>query len=70
MKRLFYVVVVIVTLLLGVTFAVRNRQEIDIAYYFGLEWRGSLSIVQARKEVRQIEQEVMNLRALPIKDVI
>jgi putative membrane protein len=27
-------------------------------------------LVQARKEVRQIEQEVMNLRALPIKDVI
>jgi lipopolysaccharide assembly protein A len=27
-------------------------------------------LVQARKEVRQIEQEVVNLRALPIKDVI
>ena len=98
MKRLFYLIVIVVTLLLGVTFAFQNRQEIDIAYYFGLHWRGSLSIallatltigvvvgylaslrmvlrmqrqlVQARKEVRQIEQEVMNLRALPIKDVI
>jgi putative membrane protein len=27
-------------------------------------------LVQARKEIRQIEQEVVNLRALPIKDVI
>lgn len=27
-------------------------------------------IVQARKEVRQIEQEVINLRSLPIKDVL
>lgn len=27
-------------------------------------------LVQARKEVRQVEQEVINLRALPIKDVI
>jgi lipopolysaccharide assembly protein A len=98
MKRLFYVIVVVVTLLLGITFAFQNRQEIDITYYFGLQWRGSVSIallaaltigvvvgylaslrmvlrmqrqlVQARKEVRQIEQEVMNLRALPIKDVI
>ena len=27
-------------------------------------------LVQARKEIRQIEQEVVNLRSLPIKDVI
>jgi len=27
-------------------------------------------MVQAKKEVRQMEQEVNNLRALPIKDVI
>ena len=27
-------------------------------------------LVQARKEIRHIEQEVINLRALPIKDVI
>jgi putative membrane protein len=27
-------------------------------------------LVRARKEVRQIEQEVQNLRALPIKDVL
>jgi len=27
-------------------------------------------LVQARKEIRSIEQEVTNLRALPIKDVV
>jgi putative membrane protein len=27
-------------------------------------------LVQARKEIRQVEQEVVNLRALPIKDVL
>jgi lipopolysaccharide assembly protein A len=98
MKRVFYTVVVVVTLLFGITFAVKNPQDIDLAYYFGLEWRGPILIallsswflgvivgylaglrmvirmqrqlVQARKEIRQIEQEVMNLRALPIKDVI
>lgn len=98
MKRIFYLIVVFVTLVFGVTFAFQNRQDIDLAYYFGLNWHGSLSLallatlaigvavgylaglgmvirmqrqlVQARKEIRQIEQEVMNLRALPIKDVI
>lgn len=98
MKRLFYLIVVIITLLFGVTFAFKNHQEVQLAYYFGLQWHGPVSLallatlaigvavgyvaslrmvlrmqrqlVQARKEVRQIEQEVMNLRALPIKDVI
>lgn len=98
MKRLFYFIVIGITLIFGVTFAFLNREEVNLAYYFGLHWRGSLSIallatlaigvvvgyvaslrmvlrmqrqlVQARKEVRQIEQEVMNLRSLPIKDVI
>lgn len=98
MKRLFYLIVIVVTLLFGASFAFQNRQEVEIAYYFGLSWRGPLSLallatltigvavgyvaglrmvlrmqrqlVQARREVRQIEQEVANLRALPIKDVI
>jgi lipopolysaccharide assembly protein A len=98
MKRIFYLIVIVIALLCGITFAFQNRQEIELAYYFGIRWRGSASLallaalsigvvigylaslrmvirmqrqlVQARKEVRQIEQEVMNLRALPIKDVI
>lgn len=98
MKRIFYLLVIVITLLFGVTVVFQNPQEVELAYYFGLQWRGPISIallvalalgvavgyvaslrmvlrmqrqlVQARREVRQIEQEVMNLRALPIKDVV
>lgn len=98
MKRIFYIIVIAVTLFVGITFAFKNQQVVELRYYFGLEWSGPLSLallttlalgvavgylaslrmvihmqrqlVQARKEVRQIEQEVANLRALPIKDVL
>lgn len=98
MKRILYIILVFLTLTVGITFAIQNRQAIEVSYYFGLKWSGPLSLallatlavgvvlgylaslrmvvsmqrqlVQARKEVRQIEQEVINLRALPIKDVI
>jgi len=98
MKRIFYTIVIAVTLFVGITFAFKNQQVVELRYYFGLEWSGPLSLallttlalgvavgylaslrmvirmqrqlVQARKEVRQIEQEVANLRALPIKDVL
>lgn len=98
MKRIFYTIVIALTLLVGITFAFKNQQVVALHYYFGWEWSGSLSLallttlaigvavgyvaslrmvirmqrqlVQARKEIRQIEQEVTNLRALPIKDVL
>lgn len=98
MKRTFYVLLAIVVLLVGIGFALQNKQLIEINYYFGLRWNGPLSLalltafalgaiagwlaslrmvvrmqrqlVQTRKEVRQVEQEVTNLRALPIKDVV
>lgn len=98
MKRTFYVLLAIVVLFAGITFALHNRQVVEVNYYFGVRWSGPLSLVllatlalgvvtgylaslrmvvrmqrqlvQARKEIRQIEQEVINLRALPIKDVI
>lgn len=98
MKRIFYTIIVVVALLIGITFVFQNRQAIELHYYFGIRWTGPLSLallatlaigvavgylaslrmvirmqrqlVQARKEIRQIEQEVTNLRALPIKDVL
>jgi putative membrane protein len=98
MKRILYLVVTVVVVLLGVTFALHNRQTVEIGYYFGLGWSGPLAVallttfaagavigylmsmkmvvrmqrelVRSRKEIRQIEQEVQNLRALPIKDVL
>jgi putative membrane protein len=98
MKKVLYLVVTVVVVLLGITFALHNRQTVEIAYYFGLGWNGPLALallatfaagavvgylmslrmvvrmqrelVRSRKEIRQIEQEVQNLRALPIKDVL
>lgn len=98
MKRIFYTVLAILVLLIGIAFAIQNKQVVELNYYFGWKWSGSLSLalltaftlgvvagylaslrmvvrmqrqlVQARKEIRQIEQEVINLRSLPIKDVI
>ena len=98
MKRIIYIILAVLILLIGVAFAFQNRQVVELGYYFGLKWSGPLSValltsfaigvaagylaslrmvvrmqrqlVQARKEIRQIEQEVINLRSLPIKDVI
>ena len=98
MKRIVYTVLAILVLFIGMAFAVKNNQVVELNYYFGLKWSGPLSLallttftlgvvagylaslrmvvrmqrqlVQARKEIRQIEQEVINLRALPIKDGI
>ncbi|MBI3778457.1 MAG: LapA family protein [Gammaproteobacteria bacterium] len=98
MKRVFYTIFAVLILLIGIAFAVQNRQVVELSYYFGLKWTGPLSLalltafafgvvagylaslrtvvrmqrqlVQARKEIRHIEQEVVNLRSLPIKDVI
>jgi putative membrane protein len=98
MKRIVYTVLAVLVLFIGMAFAIKNNQVVELNYYFGLNWRGPLSLallttftigvvagylaslrmvvrmqrqlVQARKEIRQIEQEVINLRALPIKDGI
>ncbi|MCR4348045.1 MAG: LapA family protein [Sulfuricaulis sp.] len=98
MKRIIYTILAILILLIGIAFAIQNKQLVELNYYFGLNWSGPLSLalltsfaigvvagyiaslrmvvrmqrqlVQARKEIRHIEQEVINLRALPIKDVI
>ena len=98
MKRIIYTILAILVLLVGIAFAIQNKQVVELNYYFGLKWSGPLSLalltsfavgvvagyiaslrmvvrmqrqlVQARKEIRHIEQEVINLRSLPIKDVI
>lgn len=98
MRRVIYIIIAIVVILFGMTFAFHNRQAVEIGYYFGLHWNGPLALAllatltlgvaigflaslrsllklqrqvsTARKEIRQVEQEVQNLRALPIKDVI
>ena len=97
MKRLFYIVLAVMVLLIGVTFTYKNSQVVELDYYFGIHWLSPLSfmllttltvgialgflaslgmlgrmqrqLLQARRETRQLEQEVHNLRALPIRDV-
>ena len=98
MKRFLYFFVAIIMLVIGLGFAYKNAQIVDVNYYFGLHWEGPLSLlllstltlgallglmaglgmylrmqrqlVRARREIRAMEQEAQNLRALPIKDVL
>ncbi len=96
MKRLFYLLIILLLLVAGITFSLKNPQEVAITYYFDLGWTGPMSwlllvvlaagaflgvlltltwvlrsrrrLSQAKREVKKMEQEVNNLRALPIKD--
>ena len=98
MKRFLYFFVAMVMLVIGLGFAYKNAQIVNVDYYFGLHWEGPLSLlllstltlgallgllaglgmyvriqrqlVRTRREVRAMEQEVQNLRALPIKDIL
>lgn len=98
MKRIFYILLTVIIFFIGLTFAFKNSQGVEVNYYFGLNISAPLSLViiftivvgvgmgylvslrriisakrdlaQARKEIGQVEQEVENLRSLPIKDVI
>ncbi|MHB1565385.1 MAG: LapA family protein [Acidiferrobacter sp.] len=98
MKRIFYGVLTVVVVFIGLGFAYKNAAPVAVRYYGGLVWRAPLAVTlvvalaigvmlgfvasflqlarirrqlaQARKQVRHMEQEVANLRALPIKDVL
>ena len=98
MKRYFYIFIALIAVFVGLTFALKNNQIVDLIYYFGLHWTAPLSMMllvsfalgavcgylanlttlrrvrrtlaKARKDIRQVEQEVVNLRSLPIKDVV
>ncbi len=96
MRRLFYLLLFVVIILLGVSFALKNQDTVTINYYFDISWTVRLAAVlaiaiaigavlgvlltstwvlrskrrlsHAKREVRKMEQEVNNLRALPVKD--
>ncbi len=98
MRRFLYFFVAIIMLVIGLGFAYKNAQIVNVDYYFGMHWEGPLSLlllstltlgallglmaglgmyvriqrqlVRARREIRAMEQEAQNLRALPIKDVL
>ena len=95
MKRLFYLLLFIVMLVIGMSFAVKNPQIVEVHYYFDFHHSLSLSILllivlalgaclgalftlswvvrarrqtaRARRDLRKMEEEVANLRSLPIK---
>lgn len=98
MKRLFYLILFIIFLVLGMSFAAKNPQFVEVNYYFDFHREISLAILllivlalgavlgvlltlswvfrakrqasRARRDLRKIEQEVANLRAIPIKDTV
>ncbi|MDH4133286.1 MAG: LapA family protein [Gammaproteobacteria bacterium] len=45
MKRLFYAVLAIAILLVGVTLTVKNSQAVEFNYYFGIHWEAPLAFM-------------------------
>ncbi len=41
-RKLLLTVLVLATIVVGVTFAAQNPQEISLSYYFNLSWHGPL----------------------------
>lgn len=96
MKRLFYALLILILVVIGVTFSYKNAQVVELHYYFGVHWVTPLSfmllttltvgialgflaslamlgrmqrqLLRARRDARHLEQEIHNLRALPIRD--
>jgi len=45
LRRIFYLLMILVAGALGVTFAFKNVQIVSLQYYFGLHWEGSLAML-------------------------
>jgi len=45
MKRVFYLLLGLAVMVLGLTFAYRNPQTVTINYHFGLNWEGPVSLI-------------------------
>jgi len=45
LRRIFYLLLIVVAAALGVTFAFKNVQTVKLQYYFGLNWEGSLAML-------------------------
>lgn len=43
MKVFFYLLLALLVLLFGISFALKNSKAVAVTYYFGLHWSGSLS---------------------------
>jgi putative membrane protein len=45
MKKILYWAILLVVILLSLAFAARNPQVVEIQYYFGIHWKGSLAVL-------------------------
>lgn len=45
MKKLFYVLLIAVVAVFGLTFSYKNYQTVEINYYFGLHFQGRLPLL-------------------------
>ena len=43
MKAFLYLLLALVVLVFGISFALKNPSSVSVKYYFGLDWTGSLS---------------------------
>lgn len=43
MKLFIYLLLALIVLLFGISFALKNPQSVDVTWYFGFDWSGSLS---------------------------
>jgi len=45
MKVFLYLLMALVVLVFGISFALKNQGSVSISYYFGLDWSGSLAVL-------------------------
>jgi putative membrane protein len=45
MKKIIYGVILLLVILFSLAFAAKNPQIVEIEYYFGIHWKGSLAIL-------------------------
>jgi len=45
MKAFLYLLLALVVLVFGISFALQNPSSVKVTYYFGLDWEGSLSVL-------------------------
>lgn len=43
MKLFLYLLLALIVLLFGISFALKNPQSVEVSYYYGIAWSGSLS---------------------------
>ena len=45
MKKLLYILLFLLLIVLGATFTIQNPQDVSVQYYLDLSWRGPLALL-------------------------